>query len=275
MIYILGANGQLGQEFKKNSFFKDASFIDSTIVDLSNLTQLEDFLKNTKFKTLINAAAYTQVDKAESEKKIASAVNTDAPALIAKYAENLKFKFLHFSTDYVFNGKSSMPYIETDKTEPVNFYGSTKLSSEQAIENTNPSALVIRTSWLYSKHGHNFVNTMTRYGKEKPKLRVVFDQVGTPTNAEDLVTFSQLALSENLQGLFHFSNEGVASWYDFAIQILKLQGIDIAVEPIRSADYPTPAARPNFSVLDKGKIKSALSQKIPYWIDSLERSLKS
>ncbi len=271
MIYITGANGQLGQEFKKTALGKSATFLDRTQLDLADLTQVEDFLKNNKITTLINTAAYTQVDNAESEKDLAVRINFEAPVLMAKYAAEKKFKLVHYSTDYVFNGEGFRPYTETDATNPVNFYGQTKLQGEEEVLRTCPEALVLRTSWVYSAHGKNFFNTMVRLAGEREFLKVVFDQIGTPTSTIDLADITLKSLDKNLSGLYHFSNEGACSWYDFAVEILKLKGIKTPVYPIHTKEFPTPAKRPCYSILDKTKIKTALDTTIPHWGEALQK----
>lgn len=271
MIYVTGANGQLGQELKKTQLQGKAVFLDRSQLDLSNLTEVEDFLKSHSITALINTAAYTQVDKAESEKELAFKINAEAPALMAKYAREKNFKFIHYSTDYVFNGLSSAPYKETDATDPVNFYGETKLQGEQGILKENPAGLILRTSWVYSAHGKNFYNTMIRLGNEKPELKVVADQIGTPTSTHDLANITLQALDKNLSGIYHFSNEGVTSWYEFACEILKLKGIKTPVYPIKTEQFPTPAKRPGYSVLDKTKITQALGTQIPDWKSALQK----
>ena len=271
MIYVTGANGQLGQEFKNTKLGRKAIFLDRRQFELSNLRQVEDFFKSTKISVLINTAAYTQVDKAESERELALKINAQAPALMAEYAEKKKFKLIHFSTDYVFNGEGDKPYREDDATDPVNFYGETKLFGEQGVIQQNPSALILRTSWVYSSHGKNFYNTMIRFGNERPELKVVADQVGTPTSTTDLAMITLKSLENDLSGIYHFSNEGVTTWYEFAIEILKLKGIKTPVHPIKTSEYPTPAKRPVYSVLDKTKISQALGIRIPEWRESLQK----
>ena len=271
MIYVTGATGQLGETFKKTSLGKTATFLDRSQLDISNLTQLENFLQSQNITALINTAAYTQVDKAETERDLAMSSNAQAPALMAKYAEKKKFKLIHFSTDYVFNGEGNSPYQEEDTTDPVNFYGETKLFGEQGVIQQNPSALILRTSWVYSSHGKNFYNTMIRFGNERPELKVVADQVGTPTSTTDLAMITLKSLENDLSGIYHFSNEGVTTWYEFAIEILKLKGIKTPVHPIKTSEYPTPAKRPVYSVLDKTKISQALGIRIPEWRESLQK----
>jgi dTDP-4-dehydrorhamnose reductase len=274
MIYVTGVNGQLGHEFRKNPKLKDAVFLDRLQLDLSDSKQVEIFLKEKKITGLINAAAYTQVDKAETERELCTTINAEVPALMARYAEEKNFKFIHFSTDYVFNGRGNSPYVETDSTDPVNFYGKSKRIGEEAIIKNNPSAFILRTSWVYSSHGKNFLKTILRLASEKPSLNVVSDQIGTPTWAHDLSVVTLSALEQDLSGIFHFSNEGVTSWYEFAIEILKLKNLKTSMSPITTAEYPTPAKRPSYSVLDKTKIKSALNIKIPHWTESLHQCVQ-
>ncbi len=271
MIYVTGANGQLGQELKKTNLQGKATFLDRSQLDLSNLDQLEKFLQTSSISTIINTAAYTQVDKAEAEQELALTINAKAPALMAKYASERKFKFIHYSTDYVFNGEQTRPYHEADPTNPVNFYGETKLQGEQGVLSADPSALILRTSWVYSAHGKNFFNTMIRLAGERPELKVVADQIGTPTATHDLALITLKALDKDLSGIFHFSNEGVTSWYDFACEILRLKGLKIPVHPIKTSEFPTPAKRPAYSVLDKTKIKNALGEEIPDWREALQK----
>lgn len=271
MIYVTGANGQLGETFKKTSLGESATFLDRSQLDISNLSQLEDFLRSKKITALINTAAYTQVDKAEAERDLALRSNSLAPALMARYAEKKKFKLIHFSTDYVFNGEGSKPYQEDDETDPVNFYGETKLRGEEGVFLENPAALILRTSWVYASHGKNFLNTMIRLGNERPELKVVADQVGTPTSTEDLALIALKSLESDLSGIYHFSNDGVTSWYEFAREILKLKGIKTPVHPIKTSEFPTPAKRPSYSVLDKSKIKNVLGIEIPDWKLSLQK----
>lgn len=273
MIYVTGSTGQLGFELKSLPAFKDAVFLDRTQLDLSDLSQVETFLRETKISVLVNAGAYTQVDKAEAEKDLSFAVNAKAPELMAKYAADKKFRFIHYSTDYVFNGRGFKPYLETDPTDPVNYYGLGKLTGEELIFKVNPEAIVLRTSWVYSSYGKNFLNTMIRLASERPSLSVVFDQVGTPTWAHDLGVVTEKLLESRSEGIFHFSNEGVTSWYDFAVEILRQKKLRVPVTPILTEQYPTPARRPHYSVLNKTKIKSVLGGPIPHWAESLSRCL--
>lgn len=271
MIFVTGANGQLGNELKR--ILPEATFLDRETLDLSNMSIVESFLKNNKISLLINAGAYTQVDKTESDKELALKVNSEAPSLMARYSLEKKFKLIHFSTDYVFNGNSSTPYNENDFVDPVNFYGQTKQNGEAGVLLHNPESLIIRTSWVYSTYGKNFIKTILKFGAEREILNVVFDQVGTLTSAKDLAEITLKA--RELSGIFHFSNEGVSSWYDVAHEIKRRKKIKANIVPILSQDYPTPAKRPHYSVLDKSKIKNDLGINIPHWTESLEICLKN
>lgn len=271
MIYVTGANGQLGQELKRK-LGKQAIFLERQHLDLSKLDEVEFFLKNNKIDLLINAGAYSQVDRAETDKEIALNINCNVPKLLSRYSKIKKFKLIHFSSDYVFNGLRSVPYNEEDICEPINYYGFTKREGEKAVLDENPSSLIIRTSWVYSCFGKNFVKTIIRAGSEKDQLSIVFDQVGTLTWASDLA--DSIIKSRDLCGIFHFSNEGVSSWYDVAHELKRLTKFKAHINPILSHEYPTPAKRPNYSVLNKNKIKNALGIKIPHWTESLGLCLK-
>jgi dTDP-4-dehydrorhamnose reductase len=247
-------------------------------LDLSNLCKLEDYFDTNTFDTIINCAAYTAVDKAESESNLADTINHRAVSIIAKICKKKNISLIHSSTDYVFDGKNHRPYIETDPTDPQGVYGRTKWDGENAIIDVAPkNSIIIRTSWVYSSFGANFVKTMLRLGKEKDSLGVIFDQVGTPTYARDLAKVI-LKILPNIQNstpeIYHYSNEGVASWYDFAQAIFELSGVECNVNPITTDQYPTPAKRPHYSLLNKAKIKQEYNLTIPYWKDSLKECLK-
>ena len=222
---------------------------------------------------IVNCAAYTQVDKAESDQVAAQFTNAVAPAILASLCE----RFIHFSTDYVFNGYGFRPYNEASETNPSSVYGASKLAGESAVMTSNPSSVIIRTSWVYSDIGNNFVKTMLRLGKERKELRVVSDQIGTPTYAYDL---AKLVVENGIDGwkfksgIYHYSNEGVASWYDFAYEIMKIAKLSCKIIPIKSEEYPTSAKRPHYSVLDKTKIKNDLGIEIPHWKESLKLCLQ-
>jgi dTDP-4-dehydrorhamnose reductase len=245
-------------------------------LDICNSTHLNVFIKDNNINTVINCAAYTAVDKAEQDSNIAKKVNATGVLNLVKALEKVDGKLIHISTDYVFDGNSFLPYQELDQVNPIGVYGNTKRSGELAVINSDIDAVVIRTSWLYSAYGNNFVKTMLRLGNERDELGVIFDQVGTPTNAYDLaktcldiLTYSKEDNINSKGNLYHFSNEGVASWYDFSIAIMALGKVNCHVKPIETKDYVTLAKRPSFSVLNKSKIKNDFEIEIPYWRDSL------
>ena len=246
-------------------------------LDITEADQVQRYFEEYDIGAVINSAAYTQVDKAETETDLARKINIKGVANLAKACSKADAWFFHISTDFVFNGQKNIPYKEDDFTAPIGAYGHTKLEGEEAALQNHHKSMIFRTSWLYSTTGHNFVKTMLRLGKERDQLKVVYDQVGCPTFAEDLaITLLQiLQQPDKLQGceVYHFSNKGVASWYDFAVAIMKLAKIECDVQPIETKDYPTPAQRPNFSVLDTQKIRSTFGVEIPYWRDSLENCL--
>ena len=278
-ILVTGSNGQLGSEIKEiASNYKHFSFffMDLPTLDICNRSQLDVFFLENKINTVINCAAYTAVDKAEEDEWIAEKVNFEGVSNLVNAVAKVNGKLIHISTDYVFDGNSFLPYQETDEVNPIGVYGKTKRRGEMAVINSDVDGIVIRTSWLYSVYGNNFLKTMLRLGNERDELRVVFDQVGTPTNASDLAkTCLEILSSKTLDRIcskgkiYHFSNEGVASWYDFAFAIMKLGELNCKVKPIETKDYLTPAKRPHFSVLNKTKIKNDFSIEIPNWKDSL------
>ncbi len=280
-ILVTGANGQLGSELNAiHSDYPQHHFIfaDKNILDLSNLCKLEDYFDNTTFDVIINCAAYTAVDKAESDAELANTINHRAVSLLAKIAKKKNISLIHVSTDYVFDGKNYCPYLETDPTNPQSIYGRTKRDGENTILDVAPkNTIIIRTSWVYSSFGANFVKTMLRLGKERDSLGVIFDQIGTPTYARDLAK-AILDLLPKIKNeapeIFHYSNEGTASWYDFAKAIFELSNIECAVTPITTDQYPTPAKRPHYSLLNKAKIKQEHSIIIPYWKDSLKKCIE-
>lgn len=279
-ILVTGANGQLGTAIKKeSSIFPDLAifYTDIEETDICSKESVQLALKKYAPNFVVNCAAYTAVDKAEDEEDKAFALNADAPANLAEQCKLMGVKLIHISTDYVFDGKSNVPYVETDRVNPQSVYGKSKLEGEQrsmALGNT----MVIRTSWLYSSYGNNFMKTMLKYGKERPELRVVFDQTGTPTLANDLA-YAILRIAESPERLFipeifHFSNQGVCSWYDFAYEIIKQAGLTPKITPITTSDYPTKAIRPQYSVLNKQKITNLLEMEIPHWRQSLVKCLQ-
>jgi dTDP-4-dehydrorhamnose reductase len=283
-ILVTGAYGQLGNEINcLIDKYPDWQFLftDADTLDITNEKALEIWFQNNKPNYIINCAAYTAVDKAESDTESAEKVNALAPKLLAKQAKIIDAKLIHISTDYVFDGESFTPYSEAVKVNPKSVYGETKLQGELNCFKENPDTIIIRTSWLYSSFGNNFVKTMLRLGKERRQLNVVFDQVGTPTYAADLanIILSIIEISEKepekfVPGIYHYSNEGVASWYDFAKAVIEISEVKCTVSPVRSVQFPTPAKRPDFSVLDKSKIKNTFGITIPYWRESLKICLR-
>lgn len=280
-ILVTGANGQLGSEFHFSSTSYPQhtfTFVDRNTFDLSNLCKMEDYFDNNTFDTIINCAAYTAVDKAQSETELADAINHRGVSLLAKIAKKKNIALVHISTDYVFDGQNFSPYIETDATNPQGVYGNTKCDGEKAIMDVSPAnTIIIRTSWVYSTFGANFVKTMLRLGRERDTLGVIFDQVGTPTYARDLaVAILNIIpkINNDKPEIYHYSNEGAASWYDFAQAIFEMGGITCKVNPITTDQYPTPAKRPHYSLLNKAKIKHEYNLSIPYWRDSLRECLQ-
>ena len=268
---VVGSNGQLGCELRAR-LSSEADYKDHSSLDITNETAVEKFFKENRYDTVVNCAAYTAVDKAEDNKEAADRINRVGPALLAKYGRNI----IHISTDYVFDGTAHTPYCETDHTNPQSVYGSTKLAGEIAVLHEAQTAAIIRTSWLYSAHGNNFLKTMRRLGAERESLGVIFDQVGTPTYAGDLadaiVTILPQMKNVNKE-IYHFSNEGVSSWYDFAVAIMELSNIKCKIEPLETKQYVTRAIRPPFSVLNKSKIKNEFGISIPHWMDGLRRCI--
>jgi len=281
-ILITGSKGQLGSEITKLSdSYPNFNFIFTDVIDLdiTNESQVFDFYEINKFDFIVNCAAYTAVDKAETDIELAKKINITGVKNLAKLSSEKNIPIIHISTDYVFDGKSFIPYKEDDKTNPNSAYGNTKLLGEKELQNIE-NHIIIRTSWLYSTFGNNFVKTMLRLGNERGSLNVVFDQIGTPTYAEDLAQaiLQILNSSENdmnvfKSGIYHYSNEGVCSWYDFAVEIMKISKTDCKVFPIETTEFPTPAKRPNFSLLNKSKIKNTFQIKIPHWTESLQRCI--
>ena len=283
-VLITGSNGQLGSEIKEMAAnYKKLDFIfkDLPDLDICNFNLLQSFIIDNNINAVINCAAYTAVDKAEEDSIIATKVNYEGVLNIVNALENVNGKLIHISTDYVFDGDHFFPYKESDPVSPIGVYGETKREGELAVINSALDSIVIRTSWLYSFYGNNFVKTMLHLGNEKEYLGVIFDQVGTPTYARDLAKTcleilckdSSLNISKN-GSLYHYSNEGVASWYDFAISIMELGGKNCKLNPIQTKDYPTLAKRPQYSVLNKSKIKTDFKIEIPYWRDSLKECIE-
>jgi len=279
-ILVTGSNGQVGRELQALSSVYEYNFYftDRDSLDITDKYVVETFVKNNAIDIIINAAAYTAVDKAEEDKENADKVNHLATKYLAEIAKEHACKLIHISTDYVFDGKNYKPYNEDDITNPNSVYGATKLAGEKAMQKVNPkNSIIIRTSWVYSSYGANFVKTMLRLGKERDSLGVIFDQVGTPTYAKDLArTILDILpqINNEVVEIYHYSNEGVLSWYDFAKEIMRMAKIECVVNPIETKNYPTPATRPHYSLLNKAKIKKDFSITIPYWKDSLDNCLK-
>lgn len=280
-ILITGSNGQLGSEIRALAREFPAysiTFTDIDELDITNARALDDFFSGKRFHALVNCAAYTAVDKAEQEKELARLVNVEAVKNLTEAAVNHHIFPVHISTDYVFGGNSDRPYRENDIPDPGSEYGRTKLEGEQVFYLATNKGLIIRTSWLYSSFGRNFVKTILSKGAEKGELRVVDDQVGCPTYARDLarviLTILPAAIDRGTKEIYHYSNEGSCSWYDLADEAIALSGIPCKVMPIRTVEYPTPAARPMYSILDKEKIKTDFGISIPHWKESLEDCIK-
>ena len=292
-ILVTGKNGQLGHSIQKivsedssnNSQNKNGFiFVGRNELDLSSEDNIANYFNGKgKFDIIINCAAYTAVDKAEEEQTLANQVNHLAVAQLAQIAKNQQAKLIHISTDYVFDGESDNPYTETDVTNPINVYGKTKLAGEKALQEIMPTdAIIIRTSWVYSEFGNNFVKTMLRLGKERDEISVVSDQIGSPTYATDLAEaildiIQNKAFKEAGQTtqIYHYSNEGEISWYEFAEEIFKIAKIDCKVNPITTNQYPTPANRPRNTVINKGKIAKSFNVKISDWRKSLQACIKN
>lgn len=282
-ILITGCNGQLGNEMqllaKHNSqhryFFTDIVVPEGMKASVLDITKQEDvnaFVQENHIDCIVNCAAFTAVDKAEESVELCRRLNSEAPGILAEAVGKRGGCMIQISTDYVFDGTAYTPYTEDAPTCPNSVYGTTKLDGENAVAAVCNKYMIIRTAWLYSTYGNNFVKTMIRLGKEKPELGVVFDQVGTPTYARDLAVAIMTAINKGIvPGIYHFSNEGVISWYDFTKAIHRIAGItSCKVKPLHTSEYPTPATRPHFSVLDKTKIKRTYGIEIPYWEDSLK-----
>jgi dTDP-4-dehydrorhamnose reductase len=279
-ILVTGSNGQLGSElqvlakhYTQYQFF----YTDVAELDITDKSAIATFVKEKDINAIINCAAYTAVDKAESEVVLADKINHLAVKNLAEVAKEYGCKFIHISTDYVFDGTHHQPYLETELPNPKSVYGTTKLAGEEAMREVNPgNSIIIRTSWVYSSFGTNFVKTMLKLGKERDELKVISDQVGTPTYAADLAQ-TILAILPQLSNekveVYHYTNEGVCSWYNFAQAIFEISNIDCRVIPITTAQYPTAAQRPHYSVLNKTKLKEAFKMEIPYWRESLKRCL--
>ena len=279
-VLVTGSMGQLGSEIKElaSKYSYNFFFTDRNNIDITSKDDIRKFCQTNSINVIINCAAYTAVDKAQTDIENADLVNRKAVKKLSIVAKELNIKLIHISTDYVFDGKNFKPYVEEFQTNPQSVYGKTKLDGENELLDINPlNSIIIRTSWVYSYYGNNFVKTMLRLGKEKEELGVIFDQVGTPTYAKDLaITILNIVpqIENHKVEIYNYSNEGVLSWYDFAKEIMKMAKLNCKVNPIETYQYPTPAKRPHFSLLNKNKIKTTFNIEIPYWKDGLDDCLR-
>ena len=278
-ILITGANGQLGTELHEileREFPGQTLYTDVQELDLTNAKAVDSYVANNEITHIVNCAAYTAVDRAEEEKMLCAAVNTDAVKNLAMAADANGAKIIHISTDYVFDGTNHRPYRESDKVNPISQYGTTKRKGETLLLALAPQAIIIRTAWLYSAHGNNFVKTMLRLADSQPEIKVVCDQIGTPTFARDLARAVVKVLQSHqwVPGIYHFTDEGAASWYAFAKAIFRIAGKDVKVAPSPTEDYPTPASRPSYSILDRTRIKATYGIEIPHWEEALADCLR-
>lgn len=283
-ILLIGCNGQVGTQLRKTlQPYSNLIPVARPVVELAQPETIKDLIKRHQAETIINAAAYTSVDKAESEPELANAVNAIASKVLAQEAEKLGASLIHISTDYVFDGKSSSPYQEDDLTNPLSVYGKTKLAAEKAIRSSCSNYIILRTAWVYGTAGKsNFVKTMLRLGAQKPELKIVADQIGSPTRAKDIAQTIASLISKNSyqSGTYHYTNSGVASWYDFAVAIFeeaRLLDFPLQIErviPITTCEYPTRATRPSYSVLNCGKISALMETIPPHWRKSLREMLQ-
>lgn len=279
-ILVTGSNGQVGSELQAlANIYPNFSFVfvDKEDLDIGNQEAVQAFFEAQAFDYCINCAAYTAVDKAESDTDTARLVNALGPQNLALACQKQATRLVQISTDYVYHNTQNTPFKETDSTSPQSVYGRTKLEGENLALSEHPETLIIRTSWVYSSFGNNFVKTMIRLGNDRDALSIIFDQIGSPTYAKDLAKAILDIIQQNpgeFTGIYHYSNEGVCSWFDFAQAIFELEGIECNTSPIETKDYPTPAKRPHFSLLNKNKIKATFALEIPYWRDSLKACLK-
>lgn len=277
-VLVTGANGQLGNEMRlmaQNSSYHYI-FTDVEELDITDFNAILQTVKEKEIQIIVNCAAYTNVDKAENDFDIANALNNIAVGRLANAAKAQNATLIHISTDYVFNGNNHIPYTEDDITDPIGVYGKTKLAGEETIKKVGCNYIILRTAWLYSKWGNNFVKTMQKLTLEKDSLPVIFDQIGSPTYAKDLAHAISLIIERNMlnqQGIYHYSNEGVCSWFDFAKEICELSGHNCNITPIHSQEYPSKVTRPHYSVLDKTKFKETFGIPVPYWKDSLKKCI--
>ena len=278
-ILITGANGQLGQsiaEISKNYKEIECFFVTRNELDITNEDLVNHYFDDKSFDFVINCAAYTAVDKAEDDQENAFLVNAKATEFLAKISNVKNIPFIHVSTDYVFDGTESVPRLETDQTNPIGVYGQTKLDGENLALGNNPKTIILRTAWVYSRFGNNFVKTMLRLFNDKDSISVVADQIGSPTNAIDLANaiLEIVSKDELVYGIYNYSNEGECSWFEFAQKIKEFSGSSIEINPVPTSAYPTKAKRPAYSLLDKSKIKEVYQLEIPTWEDSLKEELK-
>lgn len=288
-ILVTGANGQLGRELRRASLYSNEHFIFSDIsgtpgeeivyLDVADKEAVELIAESEKIDLIINCAAFTNVDKSEDDLYMADLLNHQAPRFLAEVSRERGARLIHISTDYVFDGwNHSIPYREVDEPQPCNAYGATKLAGEREVIKSGCEYIIIRTAWMYSAHGKNFMKTILNIVQQGKSPKVVFDSVGTPTFAGDLADAIMHIIDAGLldrKGLYHYSNEGVASWYDFAEAVCRISGSDVSVQPVLGEEYPTKARRPSYSVLDKSLFKATFGVEIPYWRDSLEKCMKS
>jgi dTDP-4-dehydrorhamnose reductase len=281
-ILVTGANGQLGWELgqlaKSYPAFKFV-LVDRSQLDLAFPERFEKMIQTMAPDCIINTAAYTAVDKSETEKALSYTVNATAVQTLASICKKLAIPFITYSTDYVFDGEATQPYATSTKVDPVNYYGSTKAAGETLAMEANEDAIIIRTSWVFSSHGNNFVKTMLRLMKERASLNIVADQKGRPTYAKDLAIATMKMIEamnagKSINGVYHYANTGETTWFDFAAKIKAIAGLDCALNPIETKDFPTPAKRPAYSVLDTSKIEEVLSIAIPHWEDALASCMK-
>ena len=278
-VLVTGANGQLGSALRRvldREMPGEAIYTGREDLDLTDAAAVEVFMRDREVTHVVNCAAYNAVDRAEEEKRECALVNTDAVKNLAAAADLLGAKIIHLSTDYVFDGTNHRPYRESDKVNPISQYGTTKRKGETSLLALAPESIIIRTAWLYSDTGHNFVRTMLAMAEKQDRIRVVCDQIGTPTYARDLANAILAVLKSHqwVAGIYHFTNEGAASWYDFAKAIFRIAGKDVNVVPIPTEDYPTPASRPAYSILDRSRIKATYGVEIPHWEEALADCIK-
>ena len=281
-LLVTGANGQLGWELGQLAKAYPAFefvLVDRSQLDLAFPETFEKIIQTIAPDCIINTAAYTAVDKSETEKALSYTVNATAVQTLASICKKLAIPFITYSTDYVFDGEATQPYASSTKVDPVNYYGSTKAAGETLAMEANEDAIIIRTSWVFSSHGNNFVKTMLRLMKERASLNIVADQKGRPTYAKDLAMATMkiieaLHAGKTIKGIYHFANQGETTWYDFAAKIKAIAGLTCDLQPIETKDFPTPAKRPAYSVLDTSRIEEALSLSIPHWEDALTSCMK-